>query len=185
MGKLIYSSIMSVDGFTVDAAGHFNWSAPDEVLHAFVNEVSRPLGTYLYGRRMYGVMSVWQTLDTADEPAVMADYQAIWRAADKIVYSSTLTEPSTPRTRIEPFFDADAVWALKQSTDADISIGGPGIAAHAIRAGLVDEYQLFVSPIAVGGGTPFFPSDARVPLTLLDHRRFEAGAVYLRYASAR
>jgi dihydrofolate reductase len=183
MGRLIFSSIMSVDGFTADASGDFDWSAPDEEVHAFVNDLQRAVGTYLYGRRMYGVMSVWQTLDTADEPPVMADFQSLWRAADKIVYSSTLDSPSTPRTRIEPLFDADAVIALKASTDADISIGGPTLAAHAIRAGLVDEYQLFITPIAVGGGTAFFPADVRVPLTLTDHRRFANGTVFLRYAA--
>ncbi|MEF2976721.1 dihydrofolate reductase family protein [Subtercola sp. YIM 133946] len=183
-GRLIYSSIMSIDGFTADTAGDFDFSAPDEEVHAFVNDLQRPVGTYLYGRRMYEVMSVWQTLDTPDKPPVIHDFAQLWRAADKVVYSRTLTSVSTPRTRLEPDFDADAVLALKRSSDADITVGGPGLAAHAIRAGLVDEYQLFLSPVAVGGGTPFFPSGVREGLTLADTRRFAGGVVYLRYLAS-
>ncbi|MCU1481166.1 MAG: deaminase [Subtercola sp.] len=185
MGRLIYSSIMSVDGFTADTSGAFDWSAPDEEVHAFVNDLQRSVGTYLYGRRMYGVMSVWQTWDTTNEPPVIADFANLWRRADKRVYSSTLdaSDISTPRTLLARSFDTEEIRALKSSSDLDLSIGGPGLAASAIRAGLVDEYQLFYSPLAVGGGTPFFPADARVPLTLLETRPFTNGVVFMRYAT--
>ncbi|UFS59630.1 dihydrofolate reductase family protein [Subtercola endophyticus] len=185
MGRLIYSSIMSIDGFTADTSGAFDWSAPDEEVHAFVNDLQRSVGTYLYGRRMYGVMSVWQTWDTTDEPPVIADFATLWRGADKRVYSATLSDSaiSTPRTQLVRSFDVEEIRELKVSCALDLSIGGPGLAAAAIRGGLVDEYQLFFSPIAVGGGNPFFPADARVPLTLLETRQFTNGVVFVRYGA--
>jgi dihydrofolate reductase len=176
---LVYSAIASLDGYANDADGKFDWSAPDEEVHAFVNDQERGVDTYLYGRRMYEVMRYWQDVDTDGEPAVVRDYAEIWRAADKVVYSATLDEAPTPRTRIERRFDADAVRALKER--GDVSVGGPTLAAEVIRAGLVDEYHLFVTPVIVGGGTPAFPDRARVMLELADERRFASGVVYLRY----
>jgi dihydrofolate reductase len=182
VGKLIYSTIASLDGYVADASGNFDWAAPDEEVHAFVNDLERPVGTYLYGRRMYEVMAAWETID--DEHPVMRDFAEIWRSADKIVYSRTLDAVSTARTRIERTFDAQAVRRLKASADRDISVGGPGLAAHAIAAGLVDEYHLFLTPVLVGGGTHAFPDGAHVPLELVDERRFASGVVYLRYRVA-
>jgi dihydrofolate reductase len=180
-GRLIASSICSVDGYTTDASGHFDWAAPGAEVHAFVNELERPIGTYIYGRGMYETMAVWQTMD-GDAPETR-DYAQIWRAAEKIVYSTTLAEPSTPKTRIEPAFEAGAVRELKAAADRDISIGGPTLAAHAFAAGLVDELQLFLVPVAVGvGGTPALPRDQRVDLRLEDERRFASGTIFLRYA---
>ncbi|HEU0285675.1 MAG TPA: dihydrofolate reductase family protein, partial [Nocardioidaceae bacterium] len=151
MGRLIYSAIASLDGYTTDADGRFDWSAPDEEVHGFINDLERSVGTYLYGRRMYETMAVWETdPELAEGSAVTGDYAQVWRAADKIVYSTTLQSAETERTRIEQSFDADAVRRLKESTDADLSIGGPTLAADAIRAGLVDEWHLFVTPIIVG-----------------------------------
>src|SRR5665213_2967578 len=150
MSTIIFSAIASLDGYTADASGRFDWAAPDEEVHAFVNELQRGIGTALYGRRMYETMRVWQTMPHGpDEPAVIADFAAIWRAADKIVYSSTLTEASTPRTRILPRFDPDALREFRDSSDRDISVGGPTLAAEVFRAGLVGEVQLFLVPIAV------------------------------------
>jgi len=179
VSKLIYSAITSLDGYVADASGSFDWSAPDEEVHAFVNDLERPIGTYLYGRRMYEVMQFWATTD--DDAPVMADYAAIWRAADKVVYSTTLTTVSTDRTRLEPDFDPDAVRALKATAARDLSIGGPHLAAEAMRAGLVDEINLFLHPIVVGGGNPALPDHLRVPLELLDKRRFASGVVHLHY----
>jgi dihydrofolate reductase len=182
VGKLIYSTIASLDGYVADASGNFDWAAPDEEVHAFVNDLERPVRTYLYGRRMYEVMAAWETID--DEHPVMRDFAEIWRSADKIVYSRTLDAVSTARTRIERTFDAQAVRRLKASADRDISVGGPGLAAHAIAAGLVDEYHLFLTAVLVGGGTHAFPDGAHVPLELVDERRFASGVVYLRYRVA-
>jgi dihydrofolate reductase len=184
MAKLIYSGIMSLDGYTADRDGDFDWSAPDEEVHGFINDLERPVGTYLYGRRMYEVMVGWETMDLAGEPAVMHDFAQIWRAADKVVYSTTLDAASSPRTRIERDFDAEAVRQLKASADRDIGVGGPDLAAHAIRAGLVDEFHLFLTPIAVGGGTRFLPDGVRLTLELLDQRRFSNGVVHLHYRSS-
>jgi dihydrofolate reductase len=181
-GRLIASSICSLDGYTVDAEGRFEWSAPDAEVHAFINDRERPIGTYLFGRRMYDTLKVWESMD--DPEPVMRDFAAIWRAADKVVYSTTLEAASTPRTRVERTFDPDAVRALKASADRDLSIGGPTLAALAFAAGLIDEVQLFVQPIAVGGGTPALPPGQRVDLQLEDERRFAAGTVFLRYAVA-
>jgi dihydrofolate reductase len=183
MARLIYSAIASLDGYVADEDGRFDWSAPDEEVHAFVNDQERPIGTYLYGRRMYDVMAVWQTMpDGPDEPPAIHDYAAIWRAADKVVYSRTLEAPRTPRTRIEREFDAGAVRALKEAAAADLSIGGPALAAEALRAGLVDEVHLFLSPVVVGGGNAALPNGLRVRLELLDERRFGNGVVHVAYA---
>jgi dihydrofolate reductase len=183
LARLIYSAIASLDGYTADEAGNFDWAAPDEELHAFVNDLERDVGTHLYGRRMYEAMAVWETMDVSAEPEVMRDYAGIWRAADKVVYSRTLATPSTPRTRIERDFDPQAVRRMKEAAGRDISVGGPGLAAHALRAGIVDEIQLFLVPAVVGGGTRALPDGLRVDLELLDQRRFAGGAVYLRYQS--
>lgn len=176
---LIYSAIASLDGYTADAEGKFDWAEPDEEVHAFVNDRERGIGTHLYGRRMYEVMAYWETVSLEGQSPVARDYAGIWRAADKIVYSATLRAASSARTRIEPRFDPGAVRALKQR--GDVSIGGPGLAASAIRAALVDEYQLFVTPVVVGGGTSVFPDGVRIGLVLTEERRFTNGVVYLRY----
>ena len=184
MAKLIYSAITSLDGYVADAEGKFDWAAPDEEVHSVANDLERPVGTYLYGRRMYEVMVYWETIALADEPPVIQDYAEIWQAADKVVYSKTLKTPSSARTRIERDFDPEAVRQMKSSSERDISVGGPELAAHAIRAGLVDECHLFLTPILVGGGTPALPDNVRVELELLDERRFRGGVVYLRYRTA-
>lgn len=182
MAKLIYSAITSLDGFVADENGDFEWAAPDEEVHAVVNDLERRVGTYLYGRRMYEVMVAWDDPDTVvDQPAVMHDYAQLWQAADKVVYSTTLTSASSARTRLERDFDVSAVRAMKASAERDLSVGGPGLAAHAIRAGLVDECHLFVTPVVVGGGTKALPGDVRVRLDLLDVRRFASGVVQLHY----
>ena len=177
---LIYSTIVSLDGYTADAEGKFGWGEPDEEVLAFLNDLERPIGTYLYGRRMYEVMRSWENADLAGQSAAVRDYAGIWQSADKIVYSTSLPEPATARTRIERDFDPEAVRTLKQH--GDVAIGGPALAAHAIRAGLVDEYQFFVTPVIVGGGTPALPLGGRAAfLDLADERRFAGGVVYLRY----
>ena len=186
MASLIYSGITSLDGYVVDADGNFEWAAPDEEVHAFVNELERPVGTYLLGRRMYEVMRYWETaLKQADLSAVEQEYARIWQAADKIVYSRTLPAPDAARTRVERIFDADQVGNLKDRSDADLSVGGPHLAASALRAGLVDEMRQILAPTVVGGGTPMFPDGIRMALALLDERRFASGFVYLRYAVRR
>jgi dihydrofolate reductase len=177
--RLIYSAIASLDGYVADERGTFDWAAPDEEVHAFVNDLERPIGTYLLGRRMYDVMSVWETLD--DPEPVMQDFARIWRAADKIVYSRSLDAVATERTRIERDFDPDAVRELKAQAARDLTIGGPELAGQAIAAGLVDEIQLFLTPIVVGGGKRAFPDRPRLALELLEERRFGNGVVYLRY----
>lgn len=184
MARLIYTAITSLDGFTADASGSFDWSMPDEEVHAHVNDGERAIGTYLYGRRMYEVMRFWEAVALDDEPDELRDYAAIWRAADKVVYSSSLNAVDTERTRLERSFDPDAVRALKQSSDRDLGIGGPTLAALAIRAGLVDEFAFYASPIIVGGGLPSLPPDVRVPLTLIESRTFGNGVVFSRYALA-
>ena len=181
MAKLIYSAITSLDGYIADENGNFDWAVPDEEVHAFVNELQRSLGTYLLGRRMYEVLVAWETLDTADQPRVMQDFAALWRAADKIVYSRTLDAVSSARTRIEREFDIDAVRRMKATATGDMSVAGPNLAAQAIAAGLVDEYHLFVNPVVVGGGNAALPDNVRVDLELIDERRFGSGVVYLRY----
>jgi dihydrofolate reductase len=182
MAKLIYSMITSLDGYIADESGNFDWAAPDEEVHRFVNDLERPVGTYLYGRRMYEVMVAWETPQTfADQRPVMLDFAEIWQAADKVVYSRTLETESSARTRIERDFDPDAVRRMKASAGRDISVGGPDLAAQALRAGLVDECRLFLTPIVVGGGTRSLPEDLRLELELLDECRFGNGVVYLRY----
>jgi dihydrofolate reductase len=181
VARLRYTAITSLDGYVADADGRFDWSAPDEEVHAFVNDLERPVGTYLCGRRLYEVMVAWETMDLAGEPEVMRDYAQLWRAADKVVYSTTLEAASSARTRIEREFDPGAIRRMKATVERDISVGGPGLAAHALRAGLVDEVCQFVSPVVVGGGTPFLPDGIRLRLQLLDERRFGNGVVFLRY----
>ena len=179
--KLIYSAITSLDGYVADREGRFDWSAPDEEVHAFVNELERQVGTHLFGRGMYEVLSVWETMETDREPAVIKDYAEIWRGSDKIVYSTTLDAPSTARTRIERSFDPDAVRELKESAGRDLGVGGPGLAAQALAAGLVDELHLFVSPVVVGGGTRSLPDDIHLQLELRGEHRFGNGVVHLHY----
>jgi dihydrofolate reductase len=182
MAKLIYSAITSLDGYIADEDGNFDWAAPDEEVHTFVNDLERPVGTYLYGRRMYEVMVAWETAHTfADQRPVMQDFAKIWQAADKVVYSRTLAAVSSARTRIERDFDPEAVRQLKASAGRDLSVGGPDLAGQAIRAGLVDEYHLFLVPFMVGGGNRSLPDNVRVQLELLDERRFGGGVVFLRY----
>jgi dihydrofolate reductase len=182
LAKLIYSALTSLDLYVADQTGNFDWAAPDEEVHQFVNDLLRPIGTQLYGRRMYEVLVAWESDDIAvGQPPVVADFAAIWRGADKIVYSRSLESASSARTTIERDFDPEVIRAMKASADRDISIGGPVLAANAIRAGLVDEIHLFLNPILVGGGNPALPDDVRVPLELLDERRFDHGVVYLRY----
>ena len=182
MARLIYTGITSLDGYTEDADGKFDWAAPDAEVHAYINDLERPIGTYLYGRRMYETMAGWETDPSLGEQSpLMRDFAGIWQSADKIVYSGTLEKPVTARTRIERIFDPGAVQRLKDGSDRDITIGGPELAAHAIRAGLVDEYGLFVNPVIVGGGKPFLPGRVRIGLELVAERRFAGGVVHLRY----
>jgi dihydrofolate reductase len=182
MAKLIYSGLMSLDGYVADEDGNFDWAAPDEEVHTFVNDLERPVGTYLYGRRIYEVMLGWETAHTlAGRPAFMRDFANIWQAADKVVYSTTLETVSSARTRIERGFDPEAVRQIKAVAGRDISVGGPNLAGQAIKAGLVDECHLFVTPIVIGGGKQFFPDDVRLELELLDERRFGNGVVHLHY----
>ena len=186
MAPLVYAAIASLDGYVADEKGKFDWSMPDEEVHAFVNDLERPVGTYLYGRRMYETMVYWEDAEVGpdDVPPYIRDYAEIWRATDKIVYSTTLESPSSARTRIERGFDPEAVRQMKAEAERDLAIAGPGLAAPALRAGLVDECQLFVAPAIVGGGKPALPSDLRADLELLDERRFANGMVYLRYRLA-
>lgn len=181
MARLIYSAITSLDGYVADEDGRFDWAEPDEEVHSFVNELERPIGTHLYGRRLYDVMRYWEDPDLSDQPRYIRDYAEIWQAADKVVYSRSLESTSTARTRIERQFDADAVRRLKGTAAADLSIGGPGLAADALRAGLVDELHQFLNPVVVGGGTGWLPPGLRLELELLDERRFAGGVVHLHY----
>jgi dihydrofolate reductase len=182
LAKLIYSAIASLDGYIADEDGNFDWAAPDAEVHAFVNDLERPAGTYLYGRRMYDVMAPWETMPTgADQAPVERDFAEIWRAADKIVYSKTLEAVSSARTRIERDFDPEAVRQLKAAAGRDLTVGGPGLAAQALAAGLVDELHLLLVPVVVGGGTHALPSHVRLPLELLDEHRFDGGVVHLHY----
>jgi dihydrofolate reductase len=177
--RLIYSALASLDGYVEDERGKFDWAAPDEEVHAFVNELERPIGTHLYGRRMYETMVFWETMD--DDHLVMRDYAQTWRAAEKIVYSRSLEAASSARTRIEREFDPEAVQELKESVASDLSIGGPELAAEAIKAGVVDEYHLFLAPVLVGGGKRALPDGVRLELELIEERRFSGGFMYLRY----
>jgi dihydrofolate reductase len=184
MPKLIYSTIASLDGYVEDQQGGFAWGQPDEEVHAFVNDLERPIGIHLYGRRMYETMVFWETASTDGEPAAFADYAELWRHADKIVFSRTLQQASSARTRIEPRFDPDAIRALKRSAATDISIGGAELAGQALAAGVVDELHLLLSPVIVGGGKPALPHHVRADLEVIDERRFQAGVVYVGYRVA-
>jgi dihydrofolate reductase len=185
VAKLIYGVITSLDGYVADENGNFDWAAPDDELHAFVNDLERQVGTYLYGRRMYEVMVYWETAQTVGEQsAVLNDYADIWQAADKIVYSRTLETASSSRTRIEHNFDPGTVRQMKATASRDISVGGPNLAAHAIRAGLVDELHLFVNPIVIGSGNQALPNNVRATLELLDEQPFGRGVVHLHYRIA-
>jgi len=181
MGRLQYGVICSLDGYTVDADGKFDWAMPDEEEHAAVNDLERPVGTYLYGRSMYETLAVWQTIGGPDVSDVENDYADIWRAADKIVYSTALEGVSTPRTRLERRFDPEAVRQLKEDSARDLTIGGPTFAAHALRAGLVDDVHQFLHPVVVGGGTRAFPQGVRLDLELVAERRFGSGVVHLHH----
>jgi dihydrofolate reductase len=176
---------LSLDGYVADEDGNFDWAAPDEQVHTLVNDLERPAGTYLYGRRMYEVMVVWETMHTvADQPPFIDDFAEIWQSADKIVYSTTLATVSSARTRIERAFAPESVRQMKAHAERDLTVGGPDLAAQAIRAGLVDEVYLIVAPIVVGGGTQCLPDDVRVKLELLDERRFSNGMIHLRYRTS-
>lgn len=185
MARLTYSVICSLDGYTVDAHGDFDWCAPDEEVHAFVNDLERDVGTYLYGRRMYDVMRYWQTVGPDDESAVARDFAEIWRAADKVVFSRTLAQADTPRTRVERELDLDAVRRLVDAADGDVSVGGPTIAAPLVRAGRVDDFHQLLAPVVVGGGTRALPDDVRLDLELVSERRFASGFVHLHHRARR
>lgn len=182
MAKLIYITNVSLDGFIEDAQGNFDWTEPDEEVFAFITDLIRPVGTWLYGRRLYESMAVWETDPTlASQSEPMADFARVWQAGDKVVYSTTLQAVSTARTRLERRFDSDSVRGMKRSRTGDLTVGGANLAAHAFKIGLVDESHLFIHPVLVGGGKPALPRDARAQLQLIDERRFTNGIVYLRY----
>jgi dihydrofolate reductase len=182
VAKLLYSAIASLDGYIEDSQGTFDWAKPDGEVHTFGNDLERPVGTHLYGRRMYETMAFWESPpDLAGQPPFVQDFAQIWQAADKIVYSRTLEEPLSARTRIERDFDPEAVRELKATGARDLTVGGPELAAQAIQAGLVDELQLFLVPVIVGGGKRALPDGVRLNLKLLDERRFGSDTVYLRY----
>ncbi|MDQ3679271.1 MAG: dihydrofolate reductase family protein [Actinomycetota bacterium] len=182
MAKLVYASIMSLDGYVEDEHGRFDWAVPDDEVHAFINHLERSVGTYLYGRRLYETMAGWETDPTlAAQSQLMADFAQTWQAAAKVVYSTALATVSTARTRLERTFDPVAVREMKASATSDLTVGGPNLAAHAFRAGLIDECHLFLCPVVVGGGKQSLPDGARVQLELLDERRFGNGVVHLRY----
>ena len=184
MAKLIYSGLMSLDGYIADRDGNFDWAEPDAEVHSFVNDLQRPAGTYLLGRRMYEVLTWREHPENLGEmPGYIRDYADLWKASDKVVFSRTLKDVTTARTRVEREFSADAVRRLKADAGRDLAVGGADLAASAIRAGLVDEFQMFLSPVAVGGGKRFLPDDVRLPLELLEERRFGNGTVFLRYAN--
>jgi dihydrofolate reductase len=182
VARLIYAAITSLDGYVADANGNFDWAEPDEEVIGFVNDLERPVGTYLYGRRMYDVMVYWETADTlADQPQAVQDFTELWKRTDKIVYSTTLTEAASARTRIEKTFDPEAVKELKATATSDITVGGPHLAAQALKAGLVDDCHLILVPAIVGGGIRALPDDVRVDLELVDEHRFAGGMVALHY----
>jgi dihydrofolate reductase len=186
MAKLIYSAITSLDGYVADEDGNFEWAVPDEEVHTFINDLERPVGTYLYGRRMYEVMLGWESAHTLpDQPPFMLAFAQMWQAADKIVYSKTLQTVSSARTRIERDFDPEAVRQMKALAGRDILVGGPELAAQAMKAGLVEELHLFLAPIVVGGGKQSLPNNVRLKLELLDERRFGNGMVHLHYRTRR
>jgi dihydrofolate reductase len=184
LGKLIYSAITSLDGYVEDAEGGIDWGMPDEEVFRFVNETLRPVDAYLYGRRMYESMVYWETAAAVDGPPFVGDFAALWKAADKIVYSTSLQAVSTARTRIERTFEPGAIREIKAAQEGDVTVGGPDLAAQAFEAGLVDECQLFLTPVVLGGGKPSLPKDVHLQLQLLDERRFDSGVVFLRYRTA-
>jgi dihydrofolate reductase len=185
VAKLIYAAIASLDGYIEDEDGGFGWAEPGEELHAFVNDLERQHGTYLYGRRVYETMLAWETMDTGpDQPEVIRDYAEIWRAAEKVVYSTSLEQAETAKTRVEREFDPDVVKGLKDEAESDLSIGGPNLAASALAAGLIDEIHLFLHPIVVGGGKRALPDGHELRLELLDEGRFDDGVVHLHYRVA-
>jgi dihydrofolate reductase len=185
MANLVYAAITSLDGYTADGQGNFDWAAPDAEVHTFINDLERGIGTYLYGRRMYETMVYWETFEAAgDVPAFAWDYAELWRAAAKVVYSSTLEVVTSARTRIERTFDPTAVLRLKETAGHDIAVGGPNLASQAIEAGLVDEVHLFLKPVTVGGGTPALPAHFRSNLELLGVDRFVSGFVHLHYRTS-
>ena len=182
MAKLIYTMLTSLDGYVEDAHGSIGWTAPDEEVNSYINELASSVGTYLYGRRMYEAMEYWETAYAAhDHPQFLLDWARQWQATEKIAYSRTLAEPRSARTRIEREFDPDAVRRLKADAVHDITVNGPELAAHALRAGLVDEFQMFVCPVVLGGGKRFFPDGVRSDLELVEERAFRKGVVALRY----
>ena len=183
MAKLIYLTLASLDGYVADKDGMFGWAEPDEEVHAFVNDLARPVGTYLYGRGMYEVMLAWENLDLAGQPRAIQDYAEIWRAAEKIVFSRTLEQASSDRTRLDREFDPEIVRQLKEEAGHDLAVAGAELAGEAIRAGLVDAYHLFFAPAVVGGGKQMLPDDVRLDLELVDERRFTSGFVFLSYTA--
>jgi dihydrofolate reductase len=183
MAKLIYSALESLDGYIADQDGNFDWGEPDEEVHTFLNDLMRTIGTYLYGRRMYEVMVAWETLELTDQPPHMQEFADMWRHADKIVYSKTLEAASSAKTRLERDFDPEAVRRMKVAERRDLAVAGPTLAAQAFQAALVDECQLFIAPIVVGGGIQSLPDNVRLELELLDERRFGNGMIYLRYGA--
>ena len=185
MARLVYAGITSLDGYTVDTEGSFAWAQPDAEVHAFVNDLQRDIGTYLYGRRLFETMRVWQTVPEDDGPDEMRDFGRLWRSADKVVYSSALSDVSTPRTRLEHDFDPATVRALVDAADRDVSVGGATLAATALRAGIVDELHQFLHPVVVGGGTSYLPAGVLLDLELLDERRFAGGVVHLHHRVVR
>lgn len=182
MAKLIYVANVSLDGYIEDEHGSFDWTAPDDELFAFVTDLVRPVGTYLYGRRLYDTMAVWETdRALAAQSELMADFANVWQAADKVVYSTSLDAVSTAKTRLERHFDPASVREMKASATSDLSVGGAELAGQALEAELADECHLLVRPILIGGGKPALPSGTRSELELLDVNRFSNGAVYVRY----
>ncbi len=182
MARLIYMAIMSLDGYVADGNGKYDWAMPDDEVFSFVNDFERPVGTYLYGRRLYEEMTGWESAHTrAGHSPLMLDFAQIWQAADKVVYSRSLEAVSTARTRIERSFDPEAVRQMKMRAGRDLTVGGPNLAAEAMKAGLVDEAHLIISPVVVGNGKKALPGDVRLQFELLDERRFGNGVVHLHY----
>jgi dihydrofolate reductase len=185
MARLVYAALTSLDGYVADERGNFDWAAPSDEVHAFVNDLQRPIGTHLYGRRLYEVMRAWETMHTLpDQPAVVLDFAASWEAAEKVVYSRTLEAVSTARTRLERAFDPEEIRRMKLTSEWDLLIGGPELAAHAFAASLVDDVHLFLTPVIVGGGTRALPDHVRLDLELVDERRFADGTVYMHHRPA-